>query len=69
MVIEPLPDVNASQLQMLKYMKRGPSSNSDSGSPASYGGKRMKKRECSCWFYSTSIGVFHKLGLRHLLTL
>lgn len=39
MVIEPVPDVNASQLQMLEYMKRGPSSKSDSGFPASYGGK------------------------------
>lgn len=44
MVIEPPPDVHVSQLQMLKYMERGPSSNSDSGSPASYGGKWRKKR-------------------------
>lgn len=40
MVSEPLPDVNASQLQMLKYMKRPSSDISDNGFSANTTGSR-----------------------------
>lgn len=66
--MEPLPDVNASQLQMLKYMKRGPSSNADSGSPASYGGKRIKKENVLVGFIQQVLGFSTNWGSGHRLT-
>lgn len=46
MVTEPLPDVNAPQLQMLKYMKRPSSDISDNGFSANTTGSR-ERRESS----------------------
>lgn len=50
MVIGPLPDFNASQLLMLKYVTRSPSSISDSGIFRVNVAAGERKRGGSCWY-------------------
>lgn len=57
MVIGPLPDVNASQLLMLKYVTCSPSSITDSGIFLVNVAARERKRGGSCWFYSARTPV------------